>query len=47
MNIGLWIIIIVGGAVGVLSTAYCVVSLLAVLVYKVYRRIVHKIPLYN
>lgn len=47
MNIGLWIIIILGGAVGILSTLYCVVSLIAVLIYKVYRKIVHKIPMYN
>lgn len=47
MNIGLWIIVIVGGAVGILSTLYCVVSLIAVLIYKAYRRIVHKIPMYN
>ena len=47
MNIGLWMIIIVGGAVGVLSTLYCVVSLIVVLVYKIYRKVVHKIPLYN
>ena len=47
MNIGLWIIVIVGGAVGILSTLYCVVSLIAVLGYKVYRKVVHKIPMYN
>ncbi len=47
MNIGLWIIVIVGGAVGILSTLYCVLSLIVVLCYKLYRRIVHKIPLYN
>ena len=49
MNIGLWliVIVIVGGAVGILSTLYCVVSLVAVLVYKIYRKVVHKIPLCN
>ena len=47
MNIGLWIIVIVGGAVGILSTLYCVVSLIAVLAFKVSRRVVHKIPLHN
>ena len=31
MNIGLWLIVIVGGAVGILSTLYCVISLVAVL----------------
>ena len=47
MNIGLWIIVIVGGAVGILSTLYCVVSLIAVLAFKVYRRVVHQIPMHN
>ncbi len=47
MNIGLWLIIIVGGAVGILSTVYCLISLIAVLIFKIYRRIVHKIPMYN
>lgn len=47
MNIGLWIIVIVGGAVGILSTLYCVISLIAVLAFKVYRKVVHKIPMYN
>ncbi len=47
MNIGLWLIIIVGGAVGIFSTLYCVVSLIAVLAFKIYRRVVHKIPMYN
>ena len=45
MNIGLWLIVIVGGAVGILSTLYCVISLVAVLAYKIYRKVVHKIPL--
>lgn len=47
MNIGLWLIVIVGGAVGILSTLYCVISLVAVLAYKIYRKVVHKIPLCN
>lgn len=49
MNIGLWliVIVIVGGAVGILSTLYCVISLVAVLAYKIYRKVVHKIPLCN
>lgn len=47
MNIGLWLIVIVGGAVGIFSTLYCVISLIAVLAFKIYRRVVHKIPMYN
>lgn len=47
MNIGLWLIVIVGGAVGILSTLYCVISLIAVLAFKIYRKVVHKIPMCN
>ena len=38
MNIGMWIVIIVGGAVGVLSSLYCVISLLFVIGQKIYRK---------
>ena len=39
MSIGLWILIIIGGAAGALSTLYLVLSLPAVLIWKVYRKI--------
>ncbi len=45
MNIGIMIIAIVGGATGLLSTAYLAISFPAVLLWKVYRKVVHKIPL--
>ena len=45
MNIGILIIAIVGGATGLLSTAYLAISFPAVLLWKVYRKVVHKIPL--
>lgn len=45
MNIGIMIIAIVGGATGLLSTAYLAVSFPAVLLWKLYRRVVHRIPL--
>ena len=45
MNIGIMIIAIVGGATGLLSTAYLAVSLPAVILWKLYRRVVHRIPL--
>lgn len=45
MNIGLLIIAVIGGAVGILSTLYLTVSFPAVIVWKFYRRIVHKIPM--
>ncbi len=45
MNIGIMIIAIVGGATGLLSTAYLAISFPAVLLWKLYRRVVHRIPL--
>lgn len=45
MNIGILIIAIVGSATGLLSTAYLAISFPAVLLWKLYRRVVHRIPL--
>lgn len=45
MNIGIMIIAIAGGAVGLLSTAYLAISFPGVILWKLYRKIVHKIPL--
>ena len=45
MNIGIMIIAIVGGATRLLSTAYLAVSFPAVILWKLYRRVVHRIPL--
>lgn len=45
MNIGIMIIAIVGGATGLLSTAYLAVSFPAMILWKLYRRVVHRIPL--
>lgn len=45
MNIGILIIAIIGGAAGLLSTLYLLISLPAVIVWKIYRTVVHKIPL--
>ena len=45
MNIGILIIAIVGGATGLLSTAYLAISFPVVLLWKLYRRVVHRIPL--
>ena len=45
MNIGIMIIAIVGGATGLLSTAYLAVSFPAVILWILYRRVVHRIPL--
>lgn len=45
MNLIIMIIAIVGIAVGLLSTAYLVISLPAVLIWKIYRKIRFKTPL--
>ena len=45
MNIGILIIAIVAGTTGHLSTAYLAISFPAVLLWKLYRRVVHRIPL--
>ena len=47
MNIGMWILIIVGGAVGVLSTLYCILSLPVIIVWKCFRSIKYKISLFD
>lgn len=47
MNIGMWIIVIFGGAVGVLSSLYCVASLVAVIVWKLLRTIRYRISMFD
>ena len=47
MNIGVWIIIIIGGVAGFVSTMYIVISLIAVIFYKVFRKIRHGISIFN
>ena len=39
------IIAIIGGVAGLLSTLYLVVSFPGVILWKLYRRVVHKIPM--
>lgn len=38
MNIGMSIIAVIGGLAGILSTVYLVVSLPAVIIWKIFRR---------
>lgn len=45
MNIGILLIAIVGGVAGVLSTVYLTISLPAIIIWKIYRRIHLGIPL--
>ena len=47
MNIGLLILIGIGGAAGGLSTLYIAVSLFGTLGYKIYRKIRYGMSLYS
>lgn len=46
MNILMWIVIIVGGGVGIITTLYMVLSIPTVIVWKIYRKIRFKKSLY-
>lgn len=47
MNIGVILLVFIGGAVGILSTLYLVVSMIWVLIYKIYRKIRYHASLYD
>lgn len=47
MNIGLWILLIIGGIAGGLSTLYLIFSLPAVVCFKIYRKIRYGLALYD
>ncbi len=47
MNIGILLLVIIGGAAGLLSTLYLVVSMIWVLIYKIYRKIRYHASLYD
>lgn len=47
MNIGVLLLIIVGGAAGGLSTLYLLVSFLGVLGFKIYRKVKYGASLYD
>ena len=47
MNIGLLILIVIGGAAGGLYTLYIAVSLFGTLGYKIYRKIRYGMSLYS
>ena len=44
MNLGILIIALIGGISGGLATLYLTISFPAVILWKLYRRVVHKIP---
>lgn len=47
MNIVIWIFIIIGGTAGALSSLYIVVSLFAVIIYKIYRAVRYHVSVYD
>lgn len=47
MNIGLILIIIIGGSIGALSTLYIVFSMIGMIGYKIYRSIKYHVSLYS
>ena len=47
MNIGMYLLVFFGGAVGLLSTLYIVVSLFGTIVHKIYRKIKYGVSLYD
>ena len=47
MNILIWILMIVGGAAGMLSTAYLVLAMPVIFGWKVYRKLKYHIGLYG
>jgi hypothetical protein len=47
MNIFLWILVFIGGAAGALSTLYIVISLIATIIFKIYRKVKYNISIYD
>lgn len=47
MNIVLWLVVIIGGGTGLLSCSYIIISLIATIIYKIYRSIRYHISLFD
>ncbi|MDD6069356.1 MAG: hypothetical protein PUC12_00880 [Clostridiales bacterium] len=47
MNFLLWIVVIFGGGIGLLSTLYIIVSLFTMIGFKIYRKIRYGMSLYE
>lgn len=45
MNILIWILMIIGGAAGIVSTVYLVLAMPVIFVWKVYRKVRYHIAL--
>lgn len=47
MNIVLILIAIIGGTAGILSTLYCIISMIAVIIWKIYRKFKYHISVFD
>lgn len=47
MNIVMWIVIILGGILGIAVTVGTIVGMVGVIIYKLYRKMRYGISLYN
>lgn len=47
MNIVLILLAIIGGAVGILSTLYCTISMIVVIIWKIYRKAKYQISMFD
>lgn len=47
MNIGILILVVIGGITGFVSTAYMVLSLIGTIAYKIYRTVKYHVSLYD
>lgn len=47
MNIGILLLVILGGSAGVLSTLYLIVAMIGILIYKIYRSLRYHVSLYS
>lgn len=46
MSIGMWIFVIIGGAAGLTSTLYILISMFAVIFYKLFRKVRYGISMF-
>lgn len=47
MNILMWLVIILGGLLGFVSSMYILVSLVGMIIYKIYRKCRYHVSLYD
>ncbi len=47
MNILMWIVIVIGCLLGLVSSLYIVVSMIGMIIYKIYRKCKYNLSLYD